>query len=433
MDARLLTAELKREAARLGFTLCRVTPAGPTAHADFYDRWIDAGRAGDMTYLATTRELRREPARVVGRGRAPVRSIVVVAMRYRSATLPQAVRSDPSRGLIASYAWEDDYHETMRPRLHALDAFLRARSGRSELAKALVDSGPVLERDWAQRAGIGFTGKNTCTIHPEHGSWFFLGTLLVPEDLAYDPAPYTAEFEPAPALVLRGLPADGSYGAWQVDGESGASTGTCGHCSRCLERCPTGAFVGPFHLDPQRCISYWTIETRRPIPRDLRPRFGNRIFGCDICQEVCPWNTRLEDEQRSSQPLAVAEAAEAGANDRERMAPPLLQGFAADNPYWLEADAFRQHFARSAVLRAARAGMLRNVCVALGNWGDPLAIPALARALDGNDEVARGHAAWALGRVGARHGFDLVRGLLQARQTCEIADSAREEIALALS
>jgi epoxyqueuosine reductase len=287
----------------------------------------------------------------------------------------------------------------------------------------------VLERDWAHRSGIGFAGKNCCTIHPERGSWLFLATLLIPESVAEDPPPRVVDQPSVTADdVLHGLPASGRYGQWSiplldVSRPDVTRTGTCGACTRCLEACPTRAFVGPFHLDPQRCISYWTIEAKGPIPRALRPYFGNRIFGCDICQDVCPWNCRLA----SRTPLLAGLHAQRG-----RMAPALLDGFRRETPYWLDADAFAAQFRRSPVKRAKRQGMLRNVCVALGNWGDPAAIPALRQALADSHPLPRGHAAWALGEVARCHAAVEVRTILVERLGLEPEEWVREEIRAAL-
>ncbi len=447
MDSVELGRAVAGEARRLGFALCRFAPAGSAPHADFFEAWLDAGRAGAMEYLERSRALRREPALLVGPGRAPVRTLVMLAARYPIPTLPAEVRDDPARGRIAAYAWGDDYHAILRPRLHTLDAFLRAQSGRTTLAKALVDSGPLLERDWAQVARLGFFGKNCCIIHPAIGSWFLLAALLVPEALENDEtqhvaaasaavgvdraaAPRTAaeaaatDTGPSQSAVLRGLPPAADYGAWSIPLEGGGSaTGTCGRCTRCLDDCPTNAFVGPFHLDPQRCISYWTIETQTPIPIALRPLFGNRIFGCDVCQDVCPWNARLDGR---------APAFEALRARPDRMAPPLLDGFDPHAPYWLDDEAFAAHFKRSPVLRATRAGMLRNVSVALGNWGSSDALPALAQALVDSAPEARGHAAWALGQVGRKHAMEWVAPLLLARRSQETDAWVRAEIVQAL-
>ena len=198
---------------------------------------------------------------------------------------------------------------------------------------------------------------------------------------------------------------------------------TCGRCTRCLDGCPTAAFVGPYHLDPQRCISYWTIEAKGAIPRQLRPHFGNRIFGCDICQEVCPWNHRLPNRQ----PLLKGLQAQA-----ERIAPPLLEGFDPATPYWLEQTAFSQRFRRSPIKRAKRAGMLRNVCVALGNCGDPQAVSPLTAALQDEVPIARSHAAWALGQIWQEHEHDAARHILLDQFAVETDGAVREEIAVAL-
>ncbi len=324
-----------------------------------------------MEYLARQPALRRSPVLLAAPGTPPLRSLLALTVDYHQFELPPAVLADPGRGIIARYAWGDDYHDLIRPLLFALDAFIRAQTGRQTLGKCLVDTGPVLERDWAQAAGVGFAGKNCCTIAPGEGSWLLLATVLVPELLPPDP-PLRVEHMPSVTTdaVLQGLPPASDYGLWRMPGgepEAGKElrperAATCGRCTRCLDGCPTAAFVGPYHLDPRRCIAYWTIEARGSIPRSLRSRFGNRIFGCDICQEVCPYNQRLP-----ARPPALA-GLQAVA---DRIAPPLLDGFAPEHPYWLAEEAFRVHFRRSPVKRAKRQGMLRNVCVALGNWGAP--------------------------------------------------------------
>jgi epoxyqueuosine reductase len=401
-----LTEAIRSYAFGLGFDYCRFVPVETALHADFFQLWLRQGRAGEMGYLERHIEKRRDPALLASGDAARFRSMIVLGVDYHQFDLPEAVRNDPSRGIIASYAWSDDYHEVLRPALYEIDEFIRFKSGRTTLGKCLVDTGPVLERDWAHRSGMGFTGKNCCTIHPGGGSWIFLATVLVPEYLHPDPG-LEARVEapaasPAPVAVADGLTAAENFGTWQipVQAEVGgvespqspadAQSGTCGSCARCIEACPTDAFVGPFHLDPQRCISYWTIESCEAIPRRLRSLFGNRIFGCDICQEVCPWNQRLPERT----PMMDALHAQ-----RDRVALPLLEGFAEPAPYWLDEEVFRAHFRRSPILRAKRDGMLRNVCVALGNWADTAAVAALALALDDPEPLAREHAAWALGRV----------------------------------
>jgi epoxyqueuosine reductase len=206
---------------------------------------------------------------------------------------------------------------------------------------------------------------------------------------------------------------------------------TCGRCTRCLNACPTSAFVGPYDLDPRRCISYWTIEAAGPIPGELRPLFGNRIFGCDICQEVCPYNRRLPERT----PLLAGLAGLAA--QAHRVAPPLLDGFAPAHPYWLDDRAFSEHFVRSPIKRAKRRGMLRNVCVALGNWAAADALPALRLALADPEPIARMHAAWALGQVIRRHPHSgaaaCAAAQLRAAGGSEADERVREEIAAALT
>ncbi|MEZ4708502.1 MAG: DUF1730 domain-containing protein [Caldilineaceae bacterium] len=429
-----LSARIKHAAHDLGFDLCRIlpiTPATQAPHAAFFETWLELGRAGEMHYLARHQAKRRAPDLLAEPGAPPYRSLIVLGVDYHQFDLDPAIRNDPSRGLIASYAWGDDYHDIIRPLLYELDAALCQWSGRTTHGKCLVDTGPVLERDWAHAAGLGFTGKNCCTIHPSRGSWLFLAVILVPEVLAYDPPSTSINALPiTPQSVASGLPLHQlrllapPSSTPPLLYASTSPLATCGQCTRCLDACPTDAFIGPFHLHPQRCISYWTIESRQPIPRELRPLFGNRIFGCDICQEVCPWNQRLP--QRTPR-LANLRA------QTDRVAPPLLAGFAPANPYWLNQDAFSAHFRRSPIKRARRAGMLRNVCVALGNWAAPATIPALIMALHDADPLPRGHAAWALGRVYARHGDEKMLGALQDALNHEEDAWVCEEIRLAKS
>jgi epoxyqueuosine reductase len=310
------------------------------------------------------------------------RSVVAVAVNYHTRPLPPGLRDNPSRGVIAGYAWGHDYHDALTPRLHPLAGLIETLTGRPAAHRAYVDTGPLLEREIAAQAGLGFVGKNTNLIHPRLGSWLFLGQLLL-----------TVELPPSPA-------------------EPGSRPLTCGRCTRCLEACPTDAFVAPYLLDARRCISYLTIELKGPIPRRLRPLVGNRIFGCDICQEVCPWNRRF-----------ARPTAEPAFQPRPGAAAPRLLNLMA-----LDEEGFRHRFRGSPVKRAKRRGLLRNVAVALGNWGHPAALPALARALRDTEPLIRGHAAWALGRIA---GTQAQRALRRARRV-EIDPWVRQELQLAL-
>ena len=388
-----------------------------------------------MTYLERNRDKRRHPHLLAEADSAPFQSIIVLAVNHYQFDLPPNLRDDPSRGIIASYAWGDDYHEIIRPLLYELDEFIRHHTGRTTRGKCLVDTGPVLERDWAMQASVGFTGKNCCTIHPSNGSWLLLATIMVPEVLDYDPPPQSRGIITVlPHEVAQGLPPTTSYGTWHISSASlnegspisnlQSPIGTCGQCTRCLHACPTDAFVGPYHLDPQRCISYWTIESKQAIPHELRPHIGNRIFGCDICQEVCPWNKRLPTRT----PLLAGLHAQMA-----RVALPLLEGFAPETPYWLAQDAFSTRFRRSPIKRAKRQGMLRNVCVALGNWADPVTVAPLQLALADVEPLVRSHAAWALGRVLACHGNEHAVSILQNALAKEGVAAVAEEIRIALT
>jgi len=428
LDAEHLRNIIRQTAFALGFDLCAFAAVGTAPHADFFDAWIDAGRAGEMTYLERNREKRRFPA-LLAEADAPPQSMIVLGVNYHQFNLPPELRDDPSRGVIASYAWGDDYHEIIRPLLYELDAAIRTQTGRTSLGKCLVDTGPVLERDWAEVAGLGFTGKNCCTIRPGVGSWLLLAVVLVPEVLVernggmQEGKRRRGGERETPHLHNSQLTTRHPQFAPLAPRPSPPPQ-TCGRCTRCLDACPTEAFVGPYDLDPRRCISYWTIESRSIIPRDLRPLFGNRIFGCDICQEVCPYNRRL---------LACAPRLEGLRALHSRIAPPLLDGFAPAHPYWLDQRAFSDHFARSPIKRARRAGMARNVCVALGNWADVAAVDALALALADADAVVRVHAAWALGRILAKWQHESTAAVLAAALPLEEDERVRAEIHLALA
>jgi epoxyqueuosine reductase len=362
MHQRHPTAErLIAQAHRLGFDLAGIVPPGPSAGLDRYRAWLEQGYHGEMAYLARPDAVaaRGDPARLL----PGVRSVVVVGANYYAGSLPPAPGNDPSRGAIARYAWGDDYHDLLVPRLRQLAAWLEAETGKPVAHRAYADTGPLLEREMAARAGLGFVGKNTALIHPRLGSWLFLGALLL--DVEIPP------------------PGPGSSGG----SEPVAPGGACGRCTRCLDACPTGALVAPYLLDARRCLSYLTIELKGAIPAGLRPLLGNRIFGCDVCQEVCPWNRRFA--RPTGEPAFQPRP--------ESMASRLLDLMALDD------DGFRRRFRGSPVLRAKRRGLLRNVAVALGNWGDRAAVPALSRALADAEPLIREHAAWALGRIGGQN------------------------------
>lgn len=373
-----LTRRIKQRGHELGFDLVGIAPADPPQTISAYLAWIKRGYAGEMRYLERPDrvERRRDPSVIV----PTVKSVVVVGKNYFTRQLPSEVLNDPSRGMIASYAWGVNYHDVMTPRLYELQEFIESQIDGEAYGRAYVDTGPVLERDYAVQAGLGFFGKNTMLIHPRWGSWLFLGEILIDVKLDYD----------------------------DLD-----TRGTCGQCTRCIEACPTDAFPEPYVLDSRRCISYLTIELKGPIPRHLRPLVGNRIFGCDICNEVCPWNKQFArpTEEPAFEP------------DPQRVAPKLLNLISLDD------EGFRNQFRDSPIKRTKRRGFLRNVAVALGNWGAPESVPALTEALYDHEPLIRGHAAWALGQIGTLD----ARGALEEALAREEDGFVREEIEFALA
>jgi epoxyqueuosine reductase len=341
------TERLKSKSLELGFNRMGITPAEPSPNLDAYLRWIDAGMHGEMGYMARPdRQARRRDLNTILPG---VRSLAVVALDYGE-VLPQDVLNDPSRGRIAAYAWGKDYHAILTPRLQMLAEWLQAEIGGS--FRVYVDTGAILERDHARLAGLGFVGKNTMLIHPRFGSKFFLGVLLT--DVEFD------EYDtPLPKATM------------------------CGTCTRCLSACPTAAFPQPFVLDARRCISYLTIEYKGWIDRDLRPLMGNWVFGCDICQDVCPFQ-RFAPGATNKALLPVS---------LDQAAPPLLDLLALDD------DGFQARYGGTPLERTKRNMLVRNACVAAGNWGNEAAVPLLTHLLDDESPLIRGHSAWALGRI----------------------------------
>lgn len=350
----LTSDRIKARALELGFDVAGIARAGPARGAAAFREWLARGFQGEMSWLAREPERRIDPARV----EPSAQSVLVAGSSYYIADPPAACWDDPLRGRIARYAWGRDYHEVLLPRLRELAAWLDGEAGRPVARRAYVDTGPVLERDWAAQAGVGFIGKNTLAIHPEWGSYLFLGELLL--DL---------ELEPDAPLEER--------------------VGTCGSCRRCQELCPTHAFPAPYILDSRLCISYLTIEHRGTIPEALRPKMKNWIYGCDECQSVCPWVRQFSKPGRI--PFLRY--------DPEWAAPRLVDLLALDDA------GFRERFRESPIPRTKRRGLLRNVCVALGNSASPEAIPALECAARDAEPLIREHAAWALARLrtGAGH------------------------------
>ena len=354
-----LAPAIKTEAGRLGFTLVGVTTPDSPPHLAVYGDWLREGRHGEMGYLATerARQSRADPPQILLGAGAQCQAILVVGMRYPAAVQPapgeHTLSGDHPSGWVAAYAWGEDYHTVLVERLQQLVAFIETRLGSSFPYRIYTDTGPLLERELAQRAGLGWIGKNTCLISPQAGSYFLLGEVLI--GFALDPdAPFEAD--------------------------------RCGKCTRCLEACPTGCILPDRTIDARRCISYLTIELKGSIPVELRPVIGKWIFGCDVCQVACPWNQRFA---RSQGDAAFA--------PRPGLPAPSLVDELSLTP-----QGFNRKFKGSPVERAKRRGYLRNVAVALGNSADPSAVPALTQALNQDGEpLVRLHAAWALGRIGS--------------------------------
>lgn len=335
MDA----ARIKALARELGLDVCGITGAEPSRHAAFYREWTAAGKAGEMAWLGRETDRRTDPAKVL----PGARSIIVAGVNYWQ---PQP----KGRGRIARYALGEDYHQVLLDKLESLARDLVA-SGAS--AKVYVDTGPVLEKPLAGRAGVGWQGKSTMLIAPKLGPWLLLGEIITTADLAPD-APMQDH---------------------------------CGSCSRCLTACPTGAITAPYQLDARRCIAYLTIELKGSIPEDLRPLIGDRVYGCDECLDVCPWN-RFAQTTREARFLAPT-----GDDGRD-----ALHALVEITPV-----EFKRRFAKSPILRVKRRGLVRNACVVLGNIGTLDDLPVLRRALQHDEPLVREHADWAVRRIEQRH------------------------------
>lgn len=335
-----------REIARdLGFDDCRIASARMASHVDAYHKWLEDGCHADMAWMARNPERRADP-RVVLEG---CRSVICLAMNYYPGRNPFK-DSSPGRYQIARYAWNDDYHDLIGKKLKSFVARLAEMGGNH---RPYVDTGPVLERDFANDSGLGWNGKSTVQIHRRLGTWFFLAEVLTTFD----------------------LPVDQPFGDH------------CGKCTRCIDACPTNAITEPHRVDTRRCISYLTIEHKGLIPVEFRKAIGDRIYGCDDCLDVCPWN-RFAVESR-----------EATFHARKEVFQKSLRDFLE-----LDDEGFRLLFRRSPIKRIKRNRFLRNVCVALGNTGDEADLPGLQRFANDPDDLIREHALWAIGEIQSRIG-----------------------------
>jgi epoxyqueuosine reductase len=338
-----LKTAIKTRALELGFDDCRFTTASPPDHAAHFQKWLASGAQGQMGYLERNAHKRIDPSQVLADAKTIISLLVSYEMRSTA-----GFSSSIASGQIARYARFNDYHDVMGERLKALSEFVNSASGPTARSLWYVDTGPILERDLAQRAGLGFVGKHTNLISRKFGNWVLLSEIIT-----------TVKLEPDATEKNR-----------------------CGSCSRCIEACPTAAITAPFHLDARRCISYLTIELKGSIPEELRPAIGNRIFGCDDCLAACPWN-RFAREGAMMRPHYRADLA------------------AADMVELLNLDdaGFKKRFAGTPIVRAKRRGLLRNVCVALGNAGDRRALPALEKAATDPEPLIAEHARWAINQI----------------------------------
>jgi len=364
VQLRDLTEYVKTEALRLGFSRVGITTPEPPPHLEIYEKWLKERRHGEMTYLETdrARHRRADPHRIL----PECESILVVAANY----LPNGQKSTG----VAAYAVGDDYHEVITDRLKQLVSSIEARVGREIKNRYYTDTGPLLERELAQRAGLGWIGKNTCLISPEYGSYFFLAEVLL--DLPLEP-------------------------------DQPIKTDHCGECTLCIEACPTNCILPDRTLDASRCISYLTIELKGTIPLELRQLTDDWIFGCDICQQVCPWNLRF------AEPTAD-QAFQARAFLNEPTPRDFLQ---------LTPQDYRTALSKSPLKRAKRSGLLRNAAVAAGNAGGRASVPDLERVLaKEEDPVPRAHAAWALGELGE---LEALRVALDSEQDPEVLAEIR--------
>lgn len=374
---------LQDETERLGFTLSGIAPVVTPPHFTAYQAWVAAGGHAGMAYMASEHGLERRahPELIF----PEAISLLVVALPYAS---PLSIPDGPPNevlGRVAAYAWGDDYHEVIPPRLEELAQRLETILGRTLKARHYTDTGPILERDFAQLAGLGWIGKNTCLIFPQHGSYFLLGETFL-----------NAEFEPTPPLRA-------DY---------------CGACQRCIQACPTKAIQPDRTINSARCISYLTIENKGPIPTALRAGLQDWVFGCDICQMVCPWNKRF-----------APPGGDMALSPRPDIPRPVLR-----KELRLTAQEFNLKFRHSPVKRARRRGYLRNVAVALGNQADPQTIPDLIQTLESEPEpLVRSHAAWALGQMREpSHARHLARTALEKALGQENDATVIVEIRLAL-
>jgi epoxyqueuosine reductase len=369
MSLEELSRSIKDKALEIGFDLVGISPVDSFPENQFYKEWLAKGFAGEMKYMEKEPEKREDIRNLIPRAK----SVISCGLNYNT-DYPYSIKgNDRQSGWISRYAWGEDYHEVMREKLLILLEFIKDAASEEVEARIYVDTGPLLERVYGKHSGIGWFGKNTCLINQKVGSWIFVGEIITDLELDYD--------SPAPDR--------------------------CGTCTRCIDACPTHAIIEPYVIDSRLCISYLTIELRGKIPVQLRDKIGNNIFGCDICQDVCPWNRRAKvTHEPSLQP-------------REGLYNPELSSLSQLTP-----EVFRVKFTSNPIKRAKRKGLIRNVLVAMGNSGLKEFIPYLKESLKDDDPIIRAHAAWALWKLEGNDSYYTLSNQLKA----ESDPIVREEI-----
>jgi epoxyqueuosine reductase len=379
-----LSSRIKQCAMNAGFELCGIAPVGDFRELDVFPDWIADGKHGEMKYMEARNEAGDLKRAALARVAPWARSVIVCAVNYNTAH-PYTNQSsgenlngnDPGEGWISRYAWgHEDYHDAVLRRLRQMEVELRelfkAITTESVQLRSYVDTGPLLERVYAKYAGIGWIGKNTCIINQRLGSWLFLGVILTSLELAGDDL-----FE----NLASGNPSESEVRKHKLTADMPAPD-RCGSCTRCISACPTQAIIAPYQLDARLCISYLTIEKRGEIPEELRSGMGRHVFGCDICQDVCPWNRKA--------PITSAPEFES------------RQGLLNPELYWLaemEPAEFREKFRGSPVKRTKLSGLRRNAVIAMGNSGNKKFMPILQRLTQDSDSIVAEHAQWALAKL----------------------------------
>ena len=367
-DFESLQQSIKKKARQLGFSLVGVTTCEPPAHLDVYQNWIAAGYHGEMGWLATERAIKRraDPHEIL----KECQSILVLGMLYEQA---DNFRKRDDHGRIASYAIGKDYHDRIPPLLREIVRYIEEQVGEHVPNRVYTDTGSIMEREIAQRAGLGWIGKNTCLINPKEGSYFFL------------------------AEIFLGI---------ALDADEPFLSDQCGSCTRCIEVCPTSCILPNRTIDASRCISYLTIELKSEIPEELRALIGDWVFGCDVCQQVCPWNQPFSTHKKQSI-----------FDDSTSASYPDL-----DESLSLTTEKFNRLFKGSAVKRTKRRGYLRNIAVAAGNQGSPNLVKSLVNAMQDPESLVRRHVAWALGQIGGDEALDVLRIAAQKETDEQVLD-----------